>query len=269
MSFVQVSFLVLFFCFVRADPPPGHVWKLVLEDTFDEWKPSLWTKGWSWYKNGVPQPPLYEKVGDTCYFADENVFIQDGNLILLNRREQSHGYNYTSGVVNSLAYNSSQGFEQMYGYFEAHILASQGGIEGMCPAFWLPNVLNEGDDGIGEIDIMEIPGGKCCGIGATAFFTVHSNNTEEDHGSTTLARGYWGDAYHLYAMLWQPDMLCWYIDNVKQFCTQKLIPATPSYMVLDNEIGLGGTNWAGFPNGNTPFPQLMKIDHVRVWKSIS
>eukprot|EP00665_Eupelagonemidae_sp_cell47_P005844 gene5844-7543_t len=35
----------------------------------------------------------------------------------------------------------------------------------MCPAFWLPNVLNDGDDGNCEIDVMEIPGGTSFGEG--------------------------------------------------------------------------------------------------------
>jgi len=265
MAFVQLGFIVLLLALVTNADPPGPGWQLVLEDTFDKWNPSLWTKGWSYYKNGIPQPPVNVKGTDTCYFADENVYIQDGHLVLRDQREQSHGYSYTSGVVNSIAYNSSQGFEQLYGYFETRFIGSLGGVEGMCPAFWLPNVLNYHDD-IGEIDIIEVPGGKCCGLGARAYFTVHKNISVIDSGFTALAHGYWGDDYHVYALLWQPNMLCWYIDNVKQFCTDRFVPTTPSFMVFDNEIGLAGESWGGYPDASTPFPQDMKIDYVRVWK---
>jgi hypothetical protein len=49
-----------------------------------------------------------------------------------------------------------------------------------------------------------------------------------------------------------------------------LVPHTPSYIVLDNEVGLGHLDpagdggWAGDPT-NTPFPQVMLVDWVRVW----
>jgi len=194
--------------------------------------------------------------------------IFNWNLVILNQREPSHGFNYTSGVVNSILYNNSQGFEQAYGYFEARILPSKGGFEGMCPAFWLPNILNNGDDGTREIDIMEVPGGKCCGEGHAVYYTVH-NQKDERFGSKNLTQGYWGDNYHIFAVLWQTDQLCWFIDNVKQFCTNDLVPSTPSYIVFDNEIGLGGDKWAGIPDSNTPFPQIMKVDYVRVWKQSS
>jgi len=259
-------FLLSSFHLIHA-APPGPGWLLVLEDDFNgtALNTTLWTKGWSWYKNGVPQPPVQVKASDPdCYFDESNVYIQNGNLVILNERRLNHGYNYTSGVVNSIASNKSQGFESLYGYFEARIWGSPGGIEGMCPAFWLPNTLNNGDDGNSEIDIMEVPGGKCCGLGAAVWFTVH-NKSQSDYSSyMNVTVGYWGTTYHVYGALWEPDRLCFYVDDMEQFCTRKIIPTTPSYMVLDNEIGLGGDKWAGNPD-NTTFPQLMHVDWVRVW----
>jgi len=246
--------------------PPGPGWNLVLEDNFDgPLNLSLWTKGWSWYKNGVPQPPVQTKASDPdCYFDEANVYTQNGNLIINDERRLNHGFNYTSGVVNSIAYNASQGFQQLYGYFESRLWGTPGGIEGMCPAYWMPNVLNNGDDGHGEIDVIEIPGGKCCGLGAIAWFTVH-NQTQQSGGNYQIPSGYWGDTYHVYGVLWQSDRICWYIDDIERFCTKDYVPTTAAYMVLDNEIGLGGNNWAGLPN-NTAFPQIMQVDWVRVWK---
>jgi len=47
------------------------------------------------------------------------------------------GFEYTSGVVNSIAYPGGRGFQQLYGYFEARIQPSSGEHNlGMCPAFW-------------------------------------------------------------------------------------------------------------------------------------
>ena len=133
----------------RSPPPPadaGHSWVATLHDTFDggvEVNGSLWTKGWSWCNGtgqlpGSPQPRTQEKASDTCWFGDENVAIDsdEGHLVLTNRREPAHGYNYTSGVVNSISYGPGLGFQQTYGYFEARIKPSPGAHNlGMCPAF--------------------------------------------------------------------------------------------------------------------------------------
>jgi len=253
-----------FFNFVHADPP-GPGWKLSIEDNFDTFNDKLWTKGWSWYKNGVPQPPVQTKGNDPdCYFAPENVYVQNGNLVILNERRTNQGLHYTSGIVNSIKYNNSQGFEQQYGYFEARIWGSPGGIEGMCPAFWLPNTLNNGDDGHCELDIVEVPGGSCCGVGKTAYWTLSNGTNGDVSGKLNSPSGYWGDTYHIWGVLWQSDSVCWYTDNVQQFCTKQYIPTTPAYMVFDNEIGLAGDDWAGSPN-NTAFPQYMHVDWVRAW----
>jgi len=260
LGFVLITRFFLLF----ADPPgPGAGWTLVLEDHFDTFNDKLWTKGWTWYVNGTAQPPTQTKDSETdCYFPPENAYVQNGNLIIVNdRKDTEGGYHYTSGVVNSASYNSSSGFIQTYGYWEARMWVSPGEIEGMCPAFWLPNV------GPYEIDIIETPGGKCCGLGATAWFTVH-NHTDgrEDYGTYNAFPGsYWGDTYHVFGLLWRPDRLCWYTDNVERFCTKSYVPQTAGYAVFCNEIGLGGDAWTGSPD-LTPFPQIMQVDWIRVWK---
>ena len=204
---------------------------------------------------------MHTKKSDTCYFADGNVEVSGGVLTLANRREQSHGFNYTSGVVNSISYGTGRGFQQTYG-----------------PAFWLPNTRNNGDDGNCEIDVVEIPGNPKFGGGATAWGTVHSTHDSyangSAHGNVTLPAGeWWGDAFHDFAVWWAPGFIAWYIDGVPFFNTTKYVPHTPAYMVLDNEIGLGhlagpGGGWAGNP-AHTPFPQLMLVDHVQVWRLAS
>ena len=86
-------------------------------------------QGWSWYDGkGNPQPRVHTKASDTCYCGDDNVAVSNGVLTLTNRREESHGFNYTSGVVNSIHYppGSGRGFERAYGYFEARIKPSPG-----------------------------------------------------------------------------------------------------------------------------------------------
>jgi len=143
--------------------------------------------------------------------------------------------------------------------------SSPGGWEGFCPAFWFPNTVCPPGDHC-ELDI-EIPGGKCCGLGSEVWFSVHGNTVEVGTNiSCTRHRGYCGDDYHIYGMNWQSNLVCFYYDNVEIYCTNEHIPQTIGWMVFDNEMGLGGNEWAGFPNDDTPFPQKVYIDWVRVWK---
>lgn len=164
---------------------------------------------------------------------------------------------------------------QTYCFFEARIKASPGGTDnvGMCPAFWLPNVMNNGDDGNHEIDVMEIPGNPRFGNGHTVWGTVHTlkDVNGRRHGNLTIP-GYFSDGHHDFAVDWSPAHLAWSVDGKEFYRTTEaaFIPRTPAYMVLDNEVGLGHLDgpdggWAGNP-AHTPFPQFMHIDHVRVWQ---
>jgi len=278
MGIVMIShrLFALALC-IGADPPGNpNDWVKVFSDEFDEFDAAKWTKGWSWYDGqGHSRPRRFSKAGDECFFADENAFVEDGKLILENRREKKGGFNYTSGTVNTLKYNDTQGFEQVYGYFEARIRASPGGGPGQTPAFWMPNHANDGDDGRSEIDVVEIPGAECCGSGRVAWFTVHDGFGAKRYGNffypvleEPFIPRYWGDDYHDYALLWLPGLLAFYVDGVERFRTTELVPATPAYMVLDNEIGLGHNTWSGEP-ANASFPQRMMVDHVYVWRNLN
>eukprot|EP01047_Picozoa_sp_COSAG01_P028442 COSAG01_NODE_1909_length_8928_cov_64.180315_13_plen_515_part_00 len=267
-------------------PPvlPGFgSWAVSLHDDFDSgFNASLWTKGWSWCNGtgqtpGTPQPRVQVKASDTCFFADENVAVVDGKLVLTNKREKSHGFEYTSGVVNSISYGPGHGFQQTYGYFEARIQPSNGSENcGMCPAFWMPNVRNNGDDGNCEIDVMEIPGNPKFGGGHKVWGTVHATHDSyangSAHGNISMSPGFWSGGYHDFAVLWLPGFLAWYVDGVQYFNTTQFVPDTAAYLVLDNEVGLGHLEgpdggWAGNPK-DTLFPQQMKIDHVTVWQRV-
>jgi beta-glucanase (GH16 family) len=220
---------------LKRGPPAGD-WQVTMHDDFETFNASLWTKGWSWCNGtgilpGSPQPRMHVKASDMCYFADENVHVADGKLVLTNKREQSHGFNYTSGVVNSIRYGPDQGFAQTYGYFEARIKASPGGRDnlGMCPAFWMPNVRNNGDDGNCEIDVMEIPGNPKFSGGHTVWGTVHATHDSyangSAHGQVTMG-GYFSQSYHDFAVLWEPGFLAWYIDGTQYFNTTQFVPDT-------------------------------------------
>jgi len=205
-----------------------------------------------------------EKPGDTCYFPDEAVYIENGQLVLESNQKAMGGYNYTSGVVSTAAFNASQGFPCHFGYYEANIKSSPGGWEGFCPAFWFPNTVCPPGKNC-EIDV-EVPGSNCTGNGRDVYFTVEYNSVQLEAHTQCGDQGFCSDHYHTYGVLWQADVVCFYLDNVEELCSRNFIPQTAGWLVFDNEIGLGGNSWAGFPSSSTPFPQKMYVDWVRAWK---
>ncbi len=256
-----------------APPGPPDHWSLVLGDDFDAFNASRWTKGWTWCDgHGHVRPGrVHTKAIDTCYFADENVWVEDGRLVIENRHERREGYNYTSGAVNTGA-----SFQALYGYFEASIMVNPAdGAPGADPCFWLANTMNNGDDAVGEIDIMEIPGGPHAGAGKAVWFTVHDGRANQSYGNfyyPTLTPpfepSHWADGtFHTYAVHWEPDRLTWYVDGVQRFTTTDFVPSTPSYIMLADEIGVLGDAWAGEPDPSV-FPYRMAVDHVRVWQEV-
>ena len=154
-----------------------------------------------------------------CYFGDENAWVEGGSLVLENRHEGHGKWNYTSGVVST-----GRSFSALYGYFEARILAApNGGAPGACPAFWLSSMAADRGNGVGEIDVMEIPGGPHSGAGKVVWFTVHDGLRNASFGNflyPTLTPpfepSHWADgAFHTYAVNWEPHRLTWYVDGVQ------------------------------------------------------
>eukprot|EP00041_Stephanoeca_diplocostata_P013591 m.238707 g.238707 ORF g.238707 m.238707 type:complete len:117 (+) comp19394_c0_seq9:712-1062(+) len=109
----------------------------------------------------------------------------------------------------------------------------------MCPAFWMPNVLNAGDNGHAEIDIMEIPGGPAFGNGHTVYGTVHTRNDSHGyrHGNLTLPDSYFSGNYHDFALLWMPNNLTWFVDGNMFYTTAELVPNTPGRALLTRVSG--------------------------------
>jgi beta-glucanase (GH16 family) len=219
-------------------PPniPGN-WKLDWSDEFndtslDGWKTNIW-----W--------------GSSSGMGDErtspnNVSVSGGNLNLTATKSGTS--TYTSGLVTSDDLHEFQ-----CGYVEAKMDIPSG--IGFWPAFWM--LPGNHDDGLGEIDIMEVVGGD-----AQLHVNYHvdgpGDDAESDHPGTDLFSG-----FHTYGVNWQKDSITWYIDG-KEFHKTTNYTHTPMYVILN--LAVGG-DWPGSPNGQTPFPSTMKVDYVRVWEN--
>jgi beta-glucanase (GH16 family) len=201
------------------------------------------------------------------YYTDrtENVSLDSsGNLVITARRESFGGRPFTSARIKT------QGiFEQTYGRFEARIKMPWG--PGIWPAFWLlgSNIETVGWPQCGEIDIMEYRGQQTNLVHGTVHGPGYSGGN-----AVTKSYGFENERFdtdfHLFAVEWGTDYIRFYVDDVLY---QNITPGDlsgewvfnhPFFIILN--IAVGG-NYVGFPTSETPFPQSMIIDYVKVYKA--
>lgn len=251
--------------------PTASGWTLVWSDEFSGLDgsapdPSKWTydlggKGWG---NSELE----------CYTNRlQNAQIQGGNLVITAQQESpafvcSDGStnNYTSARVKT------QGlFTQAYGRFEASIKIPKG--QGMWPAFWMlgNNVTSVGWPACGEIDIMENIGKEPDIVHGSLHGPSSTSRTSDATAPFSLPAGQnFADAFHLYAVEWEPGIVRFYVDtNLYATFTQSQWPTGgtwvfdhPFFIILN--VAVGGT-WPGSPDSTTQFPQQMLVDYVRVY----
>lgn len=161
-------------------------------------------------------------------------------------------------------------FSQAYGRFEARIKVPHG--QGIWPAFWMlgSNIDAAGWPVCGEIDIMENIGREP----AIVHGTIHGpgyNGAKGIGSPYALTSGAFSDAFHVYAVDWEPNRIRWYVDgNLYQTRTPSDLPAGTawafdhSFFIILN-LAVGG-NWPGDPDSTTTFPQRMLVDYVRVYR---
>jgi beta-glucanase (GH16 family) len=162
-------------------------------------------------------------------------------------------------------------FAQAYGRFEARIKLPYG--QGIWPAFWLlgEDIGTVGWPACGEIDIMENIGREP-GI---VHGTIHGPGFTGASGigaPFTLSGGRrFSDAYHTFAIEWEPQVIRWYVDD-QLYATRtprdlppgaKWVYDNPFFIILN--LAVGGA-WPGNPDRTTAFPQTMLVDYVRVYK---
>ena len=198
------------------------------------------------------------------YYTDreENVFVKDGFLNIVARKESYQGARYTSArMITQNKVNIH------YGYIEARIALPS--MQGIWPAFWMlgSNFKDVGWPRCGEIDILEAINNEKNKTYSTLHWYNTSGRHQADHGN---GGKYVNDRtqYHLYAMDWSEEKIVIYVDNEKTFemgidggngleCFQK-----PHFFIMN--VAVGG-NWPGFTIAEN-FPQTMSVDYIRVYK---
>jgi len=235
-------------------------WRLVWQDDFDgpagsspdptKWIYDVGGTGW-----GNQELQFYTA-------RPQNVFLDGDSTLYIHAAAESYmGLAYTSGRIKT------QGlFEQTYGRFEAMIRVPAG--QGLWSSFWL-----EGNDrdvvgwpDCGDINIMSMFGSDL----TTNRAGAHGPGYNEDvrafaglPGSPNLS-----DAFHLFAVEWDPDQVRYYIDDVL-FATKgpadlpsgaTWVQNHPYFLVLNLAVG----GHAGTPSSSA-FPADLKVQYVRVY----
>ncbi len=244
-------------------------YRLVFEDRFegetlnrDNWNVELHEPGWV-------NEELQRYVD-----SEENIFLRDGKLVLraIETVGEDGSRSYTSGRINTRYKH-----DFTYGIFEARLRVPAG--KGFLPAFWLLATEEDGVHGswpvCGEIDIMEVK----CDDTKVNYGTIHYGLPhEQNQGSIALEQGSFDGEFHDFALLWEPDVLRWYVDgklyheardwySVEADGKANLYPAPFDHnMNLILNLAVGGS-WVGYPDETTDFENaVFEVDAVRVYQ---
>jgi beta-glucanase (GH16 family) len=252
---------------------PQRNYKLVWSDEFDsvsgalpsakKWMFELGAGGW-----GNNEYEVYTK-------NPANISTDGkGNLAITAIKTPTTPYpTYTSARIITKGL-----FTQTYGRFEARIKLPYG--PGIWPAFWILGANKDSLDSnnnpigwpqCGEIDIMELNGSKPNIINGTVHGPGYSGGSAITK-SFGLTNARYDTDFHVFAIEWGKNYIDFFVDNTLY---QEITPASvtgnwvfndhPFYILLN--LAVGG-NYVTGPTDQTPFPQTMLVDYVRVYQEV-
>jgi len=248
---------------IQASSHPED-WVLAWSDEFDgkEIDKAKWRYEVGGHGFGNNEQQFYTDRGD-------NSLVEDGALVIKAQAEKFQNRSYTSAKLQSRA-------AWTYGRFEFRVKMPRG--KGIWPAIWMmPSDLKKygGWPQCGEIDILEQLGHEPNRV----YGTLHFGNPHPASGkgaSAALKQGSLVDDWHEFALEWYPGELRWFVDGELYqvqndwFTSGGGGAAWPApydrdfYLQLNVAVGGG---WPGNPDATTVFPQVLKVDYVRVFRS--
>ncbi|MBN2190729.1 MAG: family 16 glycosylhydrolase [Candidatus Aureabacteria bacterium] len=216
-----------------------------------------WILIWNDEFEGSELDPAKWRVSDTApvknkeleYYTPEDVYLENGCLILRSQKRDMGGREYTSGHVDTKGR-----FLTTYGRIETR--AKMPGGQGIWPAHWMLPIRGIWPP---EIDIMELLGHAPDRVYMTVHWGHWPNN---QHAGKSFKGPDFTKDFHVFAVEWEPEEIRWYVDDVLRYTATKNIPKEPFYIILNTAVG---GEWPGNPNSKTRFPQYHYIDYVRVY----
>lgn len=208
---------------------------------------------------------------ETYTARPQNVFIQNGMLVIQARKETFTGKDGAARNYTSARLKTQGLFSQTYGRIEARIKIPHG--QGLWPAFWMlgNDAAKTGWPRCGEIDIMENIGREPSIVHGTVHGPGYSGAQGVSAAYTLPGGGRFTDDFHIYAVEWQPHQIQFFVDGnlYTTILPTSLPPGArwvydhPFFIILNVAVGGG---WPGNPDATTTFPQTMQVDYVRVYK---
>ncbi|MCL2774380.1 MAG: glycoside hydrolase family 16 protein [Oscillospiraceae bacterium] len=241
-------------------------YKLVWSDEFDgggidlsKWDYETGGHGW-----GNNEKQYYTKNAG-------NVFVGDGKLHLVAKKEDYDKNNYTSGKISTYGKASWK-----YCYVEASAKVPRG--LGTWPAIWmLSDSIRQGTGWplCGEIDILEHVGADEGTVHASLHSALynHSINTQQHYAENM---GNLWDGFHTYAIEWTEDYVDFLFDGksyVKYIkgengrdTSDKGWPFNKNFYIILN-LAAGGSFGGEIDDASLPW--TFEVDYVRVYQKKS
>lgn len=227
---------------------------------------SLNTAHWA-HQNGDGCPNLCGWGNNELeYYTDrpENLFFQDGNLVIEARKEAFSGKGYTSSKILTAGKKPIK-----FGRIDIRAILPKG--KGIWPAFWL---LPQGEvfggwPRSGELDLMEMVGHEPNKVYGTLHYGPGPGSIQISR-SYTLPSGTFSDEYHVFSVEWKQDQIKWFVDGNLFSTVHKNdfgavnYPFNEEFYLIFN-LAVGG-NWPGNPDATTVFPQWMVVDYIRLYQ---
>ena len=253
---------------------PAHAtYSLVWADEFTG--AALSTTDWN-YDVGTGCPSLCGWGNNELeYYRSQNVAVTGGNLVITAKAESFAGSSYTSGKITTMGKHSF-----LCGRVEMRAKLPTGG--GMWPAFWMMPEANVygGWAASGEIDIMEAANATPSVGGTIHYGGTYPANTYSG-GSYSLGGANFANAFHIYAVEWEPDTIRWYVDGALYSTKTSALwysggaPSNPRapfdqpfYILLNLAVGGNYTGCTSAGCVTTNLPQEYLVDYVRVYADI-
>jgi beta-glucanase (GH16 family) len=197
------------------------------------------------------------------YYKQENVTLSNGQLHITAKRERVQSKSYTSGRLRTI----NKG-DWTFGRFEANIKLPAG--QGLWPAFWmLPTDETYGGwPQSGEIDIMEFVAADPTRVLGTIHYGDPYPNNKNQGGHFALNSGGFPDAFHTFAIEWEPGIIRWFVDDIL-YLTKTSQDLSPYNWPFDQRfhfllnVAVGGNLGGAVDNGI--FPKTMDVEYVRVY----
>lgn len=241
--------------------------RLIWQDDFSTFNEKTWTIGLKDPATGDFVPGAHGQflLNDNydAYFTGEDVYLEDGVLVLRNQKRTfqgispERGFAYTSGWVMSM---HKVFFTE--GYLEVRAQFPRG--DKVWPAIWL---IPEDLTWCPEWDLFEYFGYRSdIGddlMGMHLCYSPWPDNKWADYFIPEYDREYQCKEWHTYGFIWTADYAAWYIDGrqVRYLSSQGIAdwPAKDMYIVLNN-----GTR-AEAPDKSTSWPNYLKIDYIKLF----